>query len=155
KPGVVRVYDYYDPENEAKVMYNIRTQDCYADKLEMCPKCITLSKDNIDELAKYVTCNSTVSRVKVDFGKIKVGKNYMNTNTVKQVYLSYVIPDYCPCEQIYNDLKSLVIGNSYVKMMSGKKTIVLGAGTTIIQWKEKTIKKQMKDKLKQMLKECK
>ncbi|WP_411027413.1 hypothetical protein, partial [Salmonella sp. s54925] len=103
KPGVVRVYDYYDPENEAKVMYNIRTQDCYADKLEMCPKCITLSKDNIDELAKYVTCNSTVSRVKVDFGKIKVGKNYMNTNTVKQVYLSYVIPDYCPCEQIYND----------------------------------------------------
>ncbi|XP_028400036.1 pregnancy zone protein-like isoform X5 [Dendronephthya gigantea] len=58
KPGVVRVYDYYSPESQGKVMYNITEEDCYGERIgNECPKC--LSVDNFEDFFdKNINCST-------------------------------------------------------------------------------------------------
>ncbi|XP_028418027.1 C3 and PZP-like alpha-2-macroglobulin domain-containing protein 8 isoform X1 [Dendronephthya gigantea] len=37
QPGVVSVYDYYDPDSQAKILYNITENDCHGRERKGCP----------------------------------------------------------------------------------------------------------------------
>ena len=159
KPAVVKVYDYYEPESQAKVMYKIGEAECYGNKIDTeCPKCMTL--ENADALIKTtVVCNTTVTRIKASKGMLRIVKAFMDTqekrDSVTKKDFEYQIPDFCPCEEIYDKERAIVIGQkSYFEEDGLKTTVVLNSGTTILKYTGKSMKPQMK-KIKKQLNACK
>ena len=69
--------------------------------------------------------------------------------------LEYRIADFCPCDEIYEGERSIVIGgNSYFKDIEGEKTmIMLNGETTILKYTGKSMKPKIK-KMKKLLKDC-
>ena len=90
---------------------------------------------------------------------LKVIKAYSNdTKEQKKRILKkqfeYQIPDFCPCEEIYDSEKAIIIGEgSYFKKNGLKTTIVLTSGTTILKYTGKSMKPQIK-KIKGQLRSC-
>ena len=85
-----------------------------------------------------------------------MAKKYINPNnvTVKSL-LSYDIPEFCPCAQMYNDKKSLMIANEGLFRQDGdKKIMVLDSGTTFVRWKPKMMKKYLTEQLRKLEKRC-
>ncbi|XP_028400033.1 murinoglobulin-1-like isoform X2 [Dendronephthya gigantea] len=149
KPGVVRVYDYYSPESEGKVMYNITEEDCYGERIRNeCPKC--LSVDNFEDFFdKNINCSTYLTRVKSINGRMKVKKAYIKTKKTQNRKLSsYEIPEFCPCDEIYNGVTSLVIGLSdYFQTKDDKTSIVFNAATTVAKWNGQRMKKIFREKM--------
>mgnify|MGYP002803887076 FL=1 len=153
KPGVVRIYDYYEPGDQAKTMYVITDEDCYGERIKKeCPKC--LSVDDFDALFdNNINCTSYLRRVKSLRGFMNVKKAYIKANK-NQIHtgLSYEIPEFCTCEEIYNGVTSLVFGQSDYLRKNGKKaTIVFDATTTIAKWNGKKMRKVFKEKMRQKI----
>ena len=68
-------------------------------------------------------------------GRLKVIKAYSDESKVLKQELSYQLPEFCPCEEIYDQERAIVIGqHSYFKDEGRKTTIVLNAGTTLVKW---------------------
>ena len=80
----------------------------------------------------------------------------MNNKKHQKKILPYTIPEFCLCEEVYNDVKSLVVApSSYFKETGETTTIVLDSGTTIIKWPTvKAMKKKMKRKMKEIIQKC-
>ena len=92
-------------------------------------------------------------------GMLKVIKAYSNdTKEQKKRILKkqfeYQIPDFCPCEEIYDSEKAIIIGEgSYFKENGLKTTIVLNSKTTILKYTGKSMKPQIR-KIKRQLGSC-
>ncbi|XP_028406949.1 murinoglobulin-1-like isoform X3 [Dendronephthya gigantea] len=156
KPAVVKVYDYYEPESQAKVMYRIGEAECYGNRVGAeCPRCVAL--ENLDAI---VGCNSTVTRMKSAQGMLRVVKAFSEDSKKKgkrimKKNLEYRIPEFCPCDEIYDKERSIVIGqNSYFQDDGRKITVVLNSGTTIYKYTGKVMKPQIR-KIKRQLAACK
>ena len=123
-----------------------------------CPKCMTL--EDADALIKTtVVCNTTVTRIKASKGMLRIVKAFMDTkekrDSVTKKDFEYQIPDFCPCEEIYDKERAIVIGQkSYFKEDGLKTTVVLNSGTTILKYTGKSMKPQIK-KIKRQLNACK
>ena len=88
-------------------------------------------------------------RVKSLRGFMNVKKAYIKA-AKNQTYtgLSYEIPEFCPCEEIYSGVTSLVFGQSDYLRRNGKAaTIVFDATTTIAKWNGKKMKKVFREKM--------
>lgn len=69
--------------------------------------------------------------------------------------LEYRIPEFCPCEEIYDKERSIVVGrNSYFEDDGRKITIVLNSGTTIFKYTGKAMRPQIR-KINKHLRACK
>ena len=75
-----------------------------------------------------------VIRVKSNYGMLDVIEAFSNY-TEHQKKFEYQIPDFCPCEEIYDSEQAIIIGEgSYFREDGPKKTIVLNSGTTILKY---------------------
>lgn len=81
----------------------------------------------------------------------------MKSRKQEKKMLNYEIPEFCPCDQIHNNVKSLVIGTrSYFKKNGKEFVIVLNSGTTIIKWpRNKFDIRRVKQKISEIQKKCK
>ena len=92
-------------------------------------------------------------------GMLRVVKAFLDTKEkrkrVMKKEFEYRIPDFCPCEEIYEEERAIVIGqNSYFKEDGLKTTVVLDSGTTILKYTGKSMRPQVK-KIKKQLNACK
>ena len=90
---------------------------------------------------------------------LRIVKAFMDTkkerDSVTKKDFEYQIPDFCPCEEIYDKERAIVIGQkSYFREEGLKTTVVLNSGTTILKYTGKSMKPQMK-KITRQLKACK
>jgi hypothetical protein len=97
--------------------------------------------------------------MKAQKGMLKVVKAFLDTKDKRDRVLKkefeYRIPEFCPCEEIYDKGRAIVIGqNSYFKEDGLKTTIVLNSGTTILKYTGKSMKPKIK-KIKRLLTACK
>ena len=94
--------------------------------------------------------------MKSAFGKIKFGTIYKNPESVRREFMSYEIPDFCSCKEIYNDAKALLMGKpeTLFKKQGDKMILVLDAGTTLIKWKPKAMRKFLRKKIEEAEKRC-
>lgn len=101
----------------------------------------------------------SVTRMKSSRGMLKIVKTFSDDaikekKRILKKELEYQIPEFCPCEQIYNKQRAIVIGqNSYFKVDGLKTTVVLNSGTTILKYTGKSMKPQIK-KIKKQLNRC-
>ena len=88
-------------------------------------------------------------RVKSLHGFMNVKKGYIKANRVKNyAALSYEIPEFCPCEEIYSGETSLIFGQSdYLRRKDRKATIVFDAATTVAKWNGKKMRKIFHQKM--------
>ena len=83
-------------------------------------------------------------------GMLKVVKAFSpdvrkRKNDILKKKFEYQIPEFCPCEEIYNSERAIMIGQgSYFKVHGAKTTIVLNAGTTILKYTGKSMKPRVK-----------
>ncbi|CAB3986701.1 pregnancy zone -like, partial [Paramuricea clavata] len=151
KPGVVKVYDYYDPESQAKVTYKITEKDCYGERIENeCPKC--LSVDDVEDLFdKNINCTSYLTRVKSIGGLMKVKKAYIKANYSQEyATIPYAIPEFCLCDEINNGVTSLVFGQSdYFRKNGEEISLVFDSGTTITKWNGEKMRNMFREKMVQ------
>ncbi|CAB3978842.1 alpha-2-macroglobulin-like isoform X1, partial [Paramuricea clavata] len=151
KPGVVKVYDYYDPESQAKVMYKITEKDCYGERIENeCPKC--LSVDDFEDLFdKNINCTSYLTRVKSIGGLLTVKKAYIKANYSQEyATVPYTIPEFCLCDEINNGVTSLVFGQSdYFRKNGEDISLVFDSGTTIAKWNGEKMRNIFREKMVQ------
>ena len=62
--------------------------------------------------------------------------------TELQKEFEYQIPDFCPCEEIYDSEQAIIIGKgSYFEEKELKATIMLNSGTTILKYTRTHIQK--------------
>ena len=60
---------------------------------------------------------------------------YSDVSGVLKQELNYEMPEFCSCEEVYDEERAIVIGQrSYFKDEGGKTTIVLNSGTTLVKW---------------------
>ncbi|XP_028407143.1 alpha-2-macroglobulin-like protein 1 isoform X2 [Dendronephthya gigantea] len=147
--AVVQVYDYYEPERQAKVMYRIGETECYGNRVGAeCPRCVTL-----EILDAIIECNSTVTRMKSSRGMLRVVKAYSKDSKEKgrrimKKELEYHIPEFCPCDEIYDREQSIVIGrNNYFQDDGRKITVVLNSETSIYRYTGRAMMRQIKKQL--------
>ena len=101
-----------------------------------------------------------VTRMKSMRGMLKVIKAFSNytkeqRKRIMKKQFEYQIPDFCPCEEIYDSQKAIMIGEgSYFKEDGLKTTIVLNSGTTILKYTGKSMKPQIRN-IKKKMKSCK
>ena len=73
---------------------------------------------------------------------LKVIKAYSDESRVLKKELNYEIPEFCSCEEIYDQERAIVIGqHSYFKDEGGKTTIVLNAEATLVKWTGPSMKR--------------
>ncbi len=97
-------------------------------------------------------------RVKSINGQMKVKKAYIKTDrTQNSKTRLYDIPEFCPCDEIYDGEKSLVLGQSdYFRRNGDETSIVFNSATTITKWDAKKMKKLFKQKmLSKIYRRCK
>ena len=100
--------------------------------------------------------STIASVVKSIEGLIKISRSYMKCKKQQKLWLSYEIPEFCPCDEINNGVKSLMIGKSSFFKKNGNETIiVLNSETTIMKWTGKVMKKKLKQKVKEFQMKCK
>lgn len=90
-----------------------------------------------------------VTRVKAVNGQMKVRKAYIKTDqTQDRKIRSYEIPEFCPCDEIYDGVTSLVLGQSdYFRKKGDETSIVFNSATTIAKWNSKKMKKLFNKKM--------
>ena len=92
-------------------------------------------------------------------GMLKVIKAFSNhtkeqRKRIMKKQFEYQIPDFCPCEEIYDSQRAIMIGEgSYFKEDGLKTTIVLNSGTTILKYTGKSMKPQI-GRMKEQLSYC-
>ena len=92
-------------------------------------------------------------------GMLKVIKAFSNytkeqRKRILKKQFEYQIPEFCPCEQIYDSEKAIMIGeSSYFKEDGRKTTVVLNSGTTILKYTGKSMKPQIR-MIKNKLSSC-
>ena len=93
-------------------------------------------------------------------GMLKVIKAYSKytkeqSKRILKKQFEYRIPDFCPCEEIYDLEKAIMIGEgSYFKEDGLKTTVVLNSGTTVLKYTGKSMKPQIR-MIKKKLSSCK
>jgi hypothetical protein len=88
-------------------------------------------------------------RAKTINGQMKVRKAYIKTSKAENNKIrSYEIPEFCPCDEVYEGVKSLVLGPSdYFRKNGDETSIVFNAATTIARWNAKRMKKIFREKM--------
>ena len=98
-----------------------------------------------------------VMRLKSVDGFMKVKKAYVRADH-NQDYatLPYDIPEFCPCDEVYNGVTSLAFGQSdYLRRNCNETSISFKSGTTIVKWKSKKMRKIFREKMEQKIyKKC-
>ncbi len=95
----------------------------------------------------------SVMRAKSVDGLMSVKKAYIKADkTQDYATLPYAIPEFCPCDEIYNGVTSLVFGQSdYFQKIGDKTSIVFNSATTIAKWDGKKMRKIFKEKMVQKI----
>ena len=90
-----------------------------------------------------------VTRVKAVNGQMKVKKAYIKTNKAQNSKTCpYEIPEFCPCDEIYDGVTSLVLGQSdYFRRNGDETSILFNSATTIAKWNGKKMKKLFNQKM--------
>ena len=98
----------------------------------------------------FFAFHSSVTRMASAHGMLRVIKAFSNDSKKKgkrilKKYLEYRIPDFCPCEEIYDNEWFVVIGrNSYFRDDGRKITVVLNSETTIFKYTGKSMRPQIR-----------
>ena len=91
-----------------------------------------------------------VMRTKSTNGQMKVKRGFINNdkNQIRST-LNYEIPEFCPCDEIFDGVASLVFAqNNYFHRIGDETVIVFNAGTTIARWNSKKMKKIFREKMR-------
>ena len=98
-----------------------------------------------------------VMRLKSVDGFMKVKKAYVRADH-NQDYatLPYNIPEFCPCDEVYNGVTSLAFGYSnYLRRNGNETSISFKSGTKIVKWNSKKMRKIFREKMEQKIyKKC-
>jgi hypothetical protein len=88
-------------------------------------------------------------RVKSRDGVMNVKKAYIKADrTQNYAALSYEIPEFCPCDEIYSGVTSLVFGQGdYLRKKGRETTIVFDSATTVAKWNGKKMRKIFQEKM--------
>jgi hypothetical protein len=88
-------------------------------------------------------------RAKSHNGLMKVKKAYIKTDrTQDKKSRPYEIPEFCPCDEVYDGVTSLVLGQSdYFRRNGEDASIVFNSATTIAKWDATKMRKIFKKKM--------
>ena len=94
-----------------------------------------------------------VARLKSINGQMKVKKAYIRTDKAEnRRFRPYEIPEFCPCEELYDGVTSLVFGQSdYFRRKGDETSILFNSATTIAKWNSKKMKKIFREKMSQKI----